>query len=417
MHFNFFAFPRSVIGTFAALALGSSFIVTPTIGMAGDNTLRNLAIGAGLAAIAGKISRNSRTKNTTSRKTTKKRASKKKPSGPVATIGTFKTTRSEVMDYQTQLNTLGFDTGTPDGSVGKNTRAGVMAYQASLGNEQTGRLTDVEAARLKILTDDPNAPSVQMAQTPTPGVTNPLPTAKPDAGVQVMTNAIPLPPSMQSATAAPKMALIAPNGGSAVTLDVFSIDSDNSDFDLASKSGNFDILQVRTGDALDAAFATLADEGVSNCQTMMEVSLCSMEGNPNDNIAIRATTDSLGTARITTIARHMKFDPPYPESILTSMLEENYGDLVSAPDRMMGSAGCEAVVGPTTHTGERIFEASVSSAQDELTELAAGCETFARLSMDGPEQGQISNLFIVLFDGARISAKTDKPTGLAKIKF
>ena len=149
----------------------------------------------------------------------------------------------------------------------------------------------------------------------------------------------------------------------------------------------------------------------------MEVSLCSMDGNANDKIAIRSTTDGLGTARITTIARHMKFDPPYPEAALTSMLEESYGGLVNAPGQMMGSAGCEAVVGPTSHSGERIYEASVSSAQDELTELAAGCETFARLSMDGPETGQISDLFIVLFDGARVSSKTDKPTGLAKIKF
>ncbi len=41
--------------------------------------------------------------------------------------------RSELLDLQTALNALGFDSGTPDGMMGPATRRGVRAYQLSVG--------------------------------------------------------------------------------------------------------------------------------------------------------------------------------------------------------------------------------------------------------------------------------------------
>ena len=40
---------------------------------------------------------------------------------------------SQVKALQTALNARGFDTGTPDGSMGPATRRGVRAFQRSLG--------------------------------------------------------------------------------------------------------------------------------------------------------------------------------------------------------------------------------------------------------------------------------------------
>jgi localization factor PodJL len=43
-----------------------------------------------------------------------------------------------VRQAQTQLNALGFDTGTPDGAIGPRTRSAVKAFQRSLGQKETG---------------------------------------------------------------------------------------------------------------------------------------------------------------------------------------------------------------------------------------------------------------------------------------
>ena len=43
-----------------------------------------------------------------------------------------------VRKAQTQLNQLGFDTGTPDGEMGPRTRSAVKAFQRSLGLKETG---------------------------------------------------------------------------------------------------------------------------------------------------------------------------------------------------------------------------------------------------------------------------------------
>jgi hypothetical protein len=42
-------------------------------------------------------------------------------------------TRSQLLAIQTVLNTLGFDSGTPDGMMGPATRRGIRQYQRSLG--------------------------------------------------------------------------------------------------------------------------------------------------------------------------------------------------------------------------------------------------------------------------------------------
>ena len=72
-------------------------------------------------------------------------------SAPVArtTIATFPTTRDEVRDYQSSLNALGFDAGTPDGIAGRRTRAAVAEFQATIGSPETGRLSRNDAAELQ----------------------------------------------------------------------------------------------------------------------------------------------------------------------------------------------------------------------------------------------------------------------------
>lgn len=63
-------------------------------------------------------------------------------------VGPIVDYESMVLEAQTQLNKLGFDTGTPDGQMGPRTRSAISAFQRSLGLTETG---SVDAALLKEL--------------------------------------------------------------------------------------------------------------------------------------------------------------------------------------------------------------------------------------------------------------------------
>ena len=51
-------------------------------------------------------------------------------------------------EVQTALNYFGYNVGTPDGSIGPKSRAGISQYQALMGYPPTGQLTDFERAIL-----------------------------------------------------------------------------------------------------------------------------------------------------------------------------------------------------------------------------------------------------------------------------
>lgn len=67
------------------------------------------------------------------------------PSGPTdtgrATSG-FSPTRKQIREVQTRLNRLGFDAGTPDGLIGRNTRNAIERFQLSKGLQADGQLTE-----------------------------------------------------------------------------------------------------------------------------------------------------------------------------------------------------------------------------------------------------------------------------------
>ncbi|MGB3408004.1 MAG: peptidoglycan-binding domain-containing protein [Jannaschia sp.] len=57
-------------------------------------------------------------------------------------------TRAEAAAIQRRLNDLGHDAGTPDGLIGQRTRAAIVRWQAAVGEEPTGQLTEDQAASL-----------------------------------------------------------------------------------------------------------------------------------------------------------------------------------------------------------------------------------------------------------------------------
>lgn len=61
---------------------------------------------------------------------------------PLRILITRRTGRDRIMDTQRLLNELGYEAGTVDGIIGRNTRDAIRAFQESLGLEQTGTMNE-----------------------------------------------------------------------------------------------------------------------------------------------------------------------------------------------------------------------------------------------------------------------------------
>ncbi|UWQ17087.1 peptidoglycan-binding protein [Jannaschia sp. M317] len=100
----------------------------------------------------------------------------RRPTRATSSRQTPEAQRAENRLIQTKLNALGHDTGTPDGLIGRKTRAAITSWQASIGAAPTGTLTP---AQRRLLLGQRSAPprAPMIASTPTPVA--PIP-AEPD---------------------------------------------------------------------------------------------------------------------------------------------------------------------------------------------------------------------------------------------
>ena len=134
---------RTSLATTCAAALVAGSLATAPTRVAANDFLEGVAGALIGAAIANEVN-----KKKSKPKTVTRTVSKPKPAGPRPTIAVFATTRTEVRDYQTRLNTLGYNAGAPDGIYGGKTKRAVMAFQTSIGAAATGVLSQADASIL-----------------------------------------------------------------------------------------------------------------------------------------------------------------------------------------------------------------------------------------------------------------------------
>ncbi|MEP3279292.1 MAG: peptidoglycan-binding domain-containing protein [Stappiaceae bacterium] len=60
--------------------------------------------------------------------------------------------RDQIQDFQTRLNTLGYNAGRPDGAIGRRTRSAISAFQAARQVPQTGILSEADVNALMVAT-------------------------------------------------------------------------------------------------------------------------------------------------------------------------------------------------------------------------------------------------------------------------
>ncbi|WP_136442867.1 peptidoglycan-binding domain-containing protein [Pacificoceanicola onchidii] len=109
---------------FAAMMAGIGFSPAPA---AADDFIKGLAVGI----IGGAIANQPKRRTTTVRRTT---SSKPK----------YSAARAQNRETQTALNYFGFNAGSPDGVLGRKSRAAVTQYQVLMGYVASGQLTEFE---------------------------------------------------------------------------------------------------------------------------------------------------------------------------------------------------------------------------------------------------------------------------------
>lgn len=113
--------------------LAVSLVAAPLPALANDALIGGIIGGV----IGGAIS-NSNNKQRAAPKRTYQQASKPRSSGVSSAQ------RESNRQAQVALNYFGFNSGTPDGVLGRNSRAAISSYQAHLGYSPTGQLTSFE---------------------------------------------------------------------------------------------------------------------------------------------------------------------------------------------------------------------------------------------------------------------------------
>ncbi|MFZ5962926.1 peptidoglycan-binding domain-containing protein [Thalassococcus sp. BH17M4-6] len=116
-----------------SVAVATSLALTPLPVMANDALIGGIVGGI----IGGAISNSNQ--RSTKKVYKKKTYTKKRAASPVNTAA-----RQANRETQTALNYFGFNAGTPDGVMGRKSRAATSAFQAHLGYSPTGQLTQYE---------------------------------------------------------------------------------------------------------------------------------------------------------------------------------------------------------------------------------------------------------------------------------
>lgn len=112
----------------------AAMITVPASRVAADG--RDFAAGIVAGVVGSAVVRNAGKKKRVVRQRTYA------PKKQRATVPSY--VRQERRDIQTSLNYFGFPAGTPDGVLGRNSRAAIANYQAHMGYAATGQLTDYE---------------------------------------------------------------------------------------------------------------------------------------------------------------------------------------------------------------------------------------------------------------------------------
>lgn len=321
-----------------------------------------------------------------------------------------------IADIQTRLNALQFNAGKPDGQPGGQTKTAIRAFQASLGQPQTGTMTDDQYVMLKAATTpQPPTATAVAPQAPAPGLSSGSIASGgvTSGGVSsgtMTTGSLPAP-----AQAAPTQPLAAqplaaqPPPAQPVSARAQPVAAGAAAPSATADGGmpNLDIFSVRPLDRASDARQRLKTAGFSTCRDAGSALVCSTTSDTvTDTVVVGLT--SAQDAQVYAVMRTVRLKVAADRGSVLARMRERYALLVDAPDRLLASGeACRQAALPLLHGGLASIQQEISSgkAGAGTKALADACDSFSGMSLaDG---GTVDSVSIALFSGTPLRSQAE----------
>lgn len=390
-----------------ASALGTSLIIlSPTqeaqAGKAGL-FVGGVAAGAAGAIIGHKIYKHQKRKKARRYYS----APKKRYSSTRKSTGLSAQQRAENADIQNRLNLLGYNAGTPDGILGRNSRAAIRSFQADNGLPITGRLTNPQTALLYqqsgplLAGNQPTVSTVAAAPVAAAGAAGGAAAAV-VAPTVVQTPAPAVVPNVTVASTAP-------------TEEVSStLSQPTAPVAPAQPTNGFsetpEVLGLSVNSSFSNALANLKNEGFANCETSDNTISCGRTTSfGSDNVTVASVDNSIHT-----ITRVLSFEEPISRENVLGRMPESYKPLIhSQTNTIAASPACGALLSAQPDSFDQLSQQSAQGGKFDAnsTAFSHACKYYYSMSIG--DTARVSDVELVFFDSTPILASMNKGNTVA----
>ncbi len=317
---------------------------------------------------------------------------------------------------QSALNEIGIPVGRPDGVPGNKTRRGVRSFQASIGVEPSGQLSQDQYNELMRQANTALAMGGgtvnQPAYAAMPPYPEDVPTAVPQQGVVAAAVVRPLavaPISPQAPEPQVAAAVPAEPADTKVLDSLLSPAKPLSDEEIDRLEDVSTVLGIYVGDTKAAALKAFRD-GIGNCVTTGALTECSNKGDAYTDTASFATTGSGDSESVFYLARSIDFTTPLPKETIVSKLGETLKPIVEDADMTLAtSPACDRSTATAVAERDRIIGAYARSpvtGTTGLSRLIGDCVAYFHAAVP-LKDGQATGLRVYLFDSRALPPLTD----------
>lgn len=313
---------------------------------------------------------------------------------------------------QSALNEIGIPVGRPDGVPGGKTRRGVSSFQASIGVEPTGQLTQDQYNELMRQANAALAMGGGTINQPAYAALGAPAVAAPQQGYVAAAVTQPAAPVV---AAAPQVQAIAPAAmaeqqvaaaepakpADTKVLDgLLSPAKPLSDTEIDTLEDASTVLGVYIGDRKADALKAFTD-GVGNCTTTGSLTECSAKTDAYVDSASFATSGSGDSETVFYLSRSIDFSAPLPKDAIVAKLAETLKPVTEDADMTLAtSAACDRATAAALADRAGVIGAYARSAVTgavAFDKLVGECKAYFHAAV--PEKdGQATGLRVQLFD-------------------
>ncbi|WP_319412990.1 peptidoglycan-binding protein [uncultured Cohaesibacter sp.] len=417
----------------AAYMLGCAPLSAPAYAGSGD-FLAGAIVGGAVGLIASGANK-------------AKAKSKRKYSSSSSSQPVDKVQRENNRDIQQRLNDLGYDAGTPDGVMGRRSRAAISAFQRDNDLPPTGRLTNDQTALLYQLSSGQgqamgNAPVIPGAGAAFPAISNGMTSsgasgsAFPAIGgsnvnqLQVGTPAnaqfngtLPSFGTPAASFGQPMTGSSAGMGTAAAVTGMPAVSNDSAmpgagaggsaistqNTDLSFASGQPAILDIKLGEAFSSGLAKLEQNGYENCQGQEEFISCAAQRNGVRETIRLARGLQQGDVPVYYMDRTTLLKVDVDQSVIDAKIAEAYPEIAAAPQHILSnSAECAAYMADLNNIDAFASALEQLRGQEKpinewLEQSLAVCHSFYKVNVN--HDGEQYRVRVVMFDASYLDGE------------